>query len=380
MVRLAVVGDVHLDTKFAGLPPRAAARRRENLKKAVERAVELASKEGADALLVAGDLYEQDRFAVDTGRFLRRVFESFAPRPVLVAPGNHDWWGPNSLYALTPWSANVHIFTGSTLEPFELEDGVTIWGAAHQASRTDKNFLDGFNAHDGGVHLGLIHGSESSRLRAEILADPAKFAHAPFAESDVERAGLSHLFAGHYHTASSSRLCTYPGNPDPLAFGEDRVGNPRGVVLASIDCSGEVQVDPARDVSVSKVFSIAVDVGEAGDGRAVVDEALRQIHEATEGRIEGSFLRISLSGEVEPDVDLGSIETSISDEMPDAAAVVVQADRVRRALDIDRFKDEHSIRGEFVRAVLACDDLDAELRARVVATGLAALEGRDELP
>lgn len=378
-MKLAVVADVHLDTKFSWLTARAAARRRENLKKALERAVELVVAEKADALLVAGDLYEQDRFAADTGQFLSRVFESLEPRPVLVAPGNHDWWGPESLYALVAWSPNVHVFKGSSLEPFELEDGVTVWGAAHQASRTERNFLDNFRVPGSGVHIGLIHGSESSRLRAEILADPNKFAHAPFAESDICRAGLAHVFAGHYHTASSSSLCTYPGNPDPLNFGEDRLGNPRGVVFATIDPSGGVRVEPAREVAVSRVLAIDVDIGGAGDRRQLVDVVVERVHEAIQGAVEGSFLKISLGGEVARDVDLTSIENSISDELAEASAVVVEADRVRHSIDIEAFEDEQSIRGEFVRAVAACDDLDDRLKEKVIVAGLTALEGRDEL-
>jgi exonuclease SbcD len=378
-VRIAVVADVHLDTKFAGLPAKAAALRRENLKKALERAVEFADGEKADALLVGGDLYEQERFAVDTGRFLSRVFESFSPRPVLVVPGNHDWWGSESLYSLTRWSSNVHIFVNSDLEPFELEDGITVWGAAHQASRTEVNFLDGFRSPGGGVHVGLIHGSETSRFSAEMLADPDKFAHAPFTEADIDSAGLAHLFAGHYHNASSSRLCTYPGNLEPLSFGEDRVGNPRGVVLATIKASGDIEVEPPRDVSVSNVHSIDVDVSGASDKTALVSQAVSQIYETVEGQIEGSFIKVSLTGEVAPDIDLEYIESLISGELEGAAAVIAESGRIRRGIDYEEFADEQSIKGEFVRETLSCSDLDAELKQKVIATGLAALDGRDDL-
>ena len=70
----------------------------------------------AEALFCGGDLYENDRVAPDTAEFLRTAFAELAPTPVFLAPGNHDWYGPHSLYALVEWSQNVHVFTEPTLK------------------------------------------------------------------------------------------------------------------------------------------------------------------------------------------------------------------------------------------------------------------------
>src|SRR5207245_7699093 len=115
--------------------------------------IDLAAQEQADALLCGGDLYEQDRFTPDTGEFLRATFESLHPMPVFLAPGNHDWWGPESLYRRVSWSPNVHVFTESRLRPVELTDGVTLWGAAHLAPANTDDFLTGFDVGRGGVNL-----------------------------------------------------------------------------------------------------------------------------------------------------------------------------------------------------------------------------------
>ncbi len=376
-MKLAVVADVHLDTTFSGLNPKAATARRENLKKSLESAVDVARAEGADAFIVCGDLYEQERFSADTARFLVRVFESFAPKQVVVAPGNHDWWGPRSLYSIADWSSNVHIVESADLQPFALEDGLYLWGAAHQAPRTERNLLEGFAVPGEGIHIGVLHGSETSRFSREQLADPDKFAHAPFRESDVERAGLAHVFAGHYHRASSTALCTYPGNPDPLTFGEDRALSPRGLVFATIGSSGTVEVEPPRDVSVSRVFSVEVDCAGTSDRRDLIDRVLESVVEATGGQTAGSFVRVSLAGTVAPEVDVDSIDEIVAAELVDAAGVWVDAGRLRRGVDYGAFESEQSVRGEFIRAVLAAADLDDRLKDMVIETGLAALEGWD---
>ena len=52
--------------------------------------------------------------------------------------------GPQSLYTVVEWSPNVHVFRESSLRRVELDDGLTLWGAAHLAPANTNNFLDGF--------------------------------------------------------------------------------------------------------------------------------------------------------------------------------------------------------------------------------------------
>lgn len=55
-----------------------------------------ASERDVDLLLIAGDLYEQERFTPSTANFLRDELEAFE-RPVFISPGNHDYYSPTSL-------------------------------------------------------------------------------------------------------------------------------------------------------------------------------------------------------------------------------------------------------------------------------------------
>src|SRR5437867_3628042 len=111
-MKLVLFADLHLDTAFTwmGGDRPLARRRRQALRDSLVKIVHLAHAEQADALLCAGDLYEQDRFTPDTGAFLRDVFRKAAPMRIFIAPGNHDWFGPQSLYRQVDWSPNVHIF------------------------------------------------------------------------------------------------------------------------------------------------------------------------------------------------------------------------------------------------------------------------------
>ncbi|TEU17732.1 MAG: hypothetical protein E3J25_01760, partial [Anaerolineales bacterium] len=128
MTRILHFADLHLDASFASssMTSRISGLRRQQLRDALKRILDLAVQRDVDAITIAGDLYEQDRCTLDTGNFIKRELERIAPKPVLIAPGNHDPWVPHSLYRQLEWPANVFIFSEQQLYPYELGD-VTIW-------------------------------------------------------------------------------------------------------------------------------------------------------------------------------------------------------------------------------------------------------------
>jgi DNA repair protein SbcD/Mre11 len=373
-MKLVLFSDLHLDTQFAWLGSRdAARRRREALRRALVRIVQLAVEEQADALLCGGDLYEHDRFTPDTAAFLRGAFESLHPTPVFVAPGNHDWYGPQSLYRRVAWTDNVHVFAAARLEPVTLADGLTLWGAAHCAPAGTGGFLNDFHVDRAGIHLALFHGSESGGLPDQ---GEDKLPHAPFDASDLTRSGLHHALLGHYHVPRDASHHTYPGNPEPLAFGETGV---RGAVLVTVQTDGSVE--RARRVVASTAphdLEVAVDgCRSRGDIAARVAASLQH---------DGGIVRVTLTGEIEPEVDLVAGDlTEIARQMESdptigsrLEAVMVRFGDLRPAYDFDAIRGEATVRGQFVRDVLE-SELDPPLRQRVLITGLRALDGRDDL-
>ena len=111
----------------------------------------MARERRVDVLTCAGDLYEQERFVPDTANFLVSTFAGLQSIPVLLAPGNHDWLGPASIYATAKWSPNVFVFHEDRLSAFELRAGLM-----HLGSRSPRSgehgqlsfaFSHGFDRH-----------------------------------------------------------------------------------------------------------------------------------------------------------------------------------------------------------------------------------------
>jgi DNA repair exonuclease SbcCD nuclease subunit len=360
-VRFLHFADLHLDAPFAWARPETARLRRRNRRETLTRILQLADAERVDAILCGGDLFEHERFSADLLEFLRSSFGRTDLR-IFLAPGNHDWYSERSPYALVGWPANVHVFSEGHLAPVELADGLTLWGAAHRAPANTDDLFVGFKPDRGGVHLALAHASERGAL---AFQESGKQPHAPFEAGEIEAAGLAHAFLGHYHVARYAARHTYPGNPDPLEFGESP---DRGVVIATLSGDGIVTRE-RRSVAVSEVHDIEVPL----DGCEHSDDVRTRLESAI-GGLAGS-VRATLVGEVGPNVQVDLRELRTLGAHLDG--LLLRSGRLGVGYDLEEIAAQLTVRGQFARDAREIED---EARSRkVTLTGLRALDGRSDL-
>jgi DNA repair protein SbcD/Mre11 len=364
-VRLLFFADLHLDAPFAWLggSQLAARRRRQALRETLRNITQLALDVHVDALLCGGDLFEQARYSPDTVAFLERTFEEIEPLPVILAPGNHDWYAPDSPYRQARWSPNVHVFTEDRLRAIPLDDGLTLWGAAHRAPARTLGFLDGFKVDRAGIHLGLMHASERGGFRTGAIGEQP---HAPFDAAQIETSGLHHILVGHYHRPRDAARYTYPGNPDFLVFGED---GERGAVIVTVQADGTVERERRR-VGVTEAHDLALDVGACSSQQDVRDQLAAMLHH------RAGVARVTIAGELDPRLDLDV--PSLLDVPHELEGLQLRLGRLQPSYNLEDLAGEPTVRGQFVRDVLAAD-LDEEERQRVLLVGLRALEGQTAL-
>ena len=363
-MRIVHFSDLHLDSPFAwaGATGEAARQRRQALRDTLVRIIDLTREVNADALFCGGDLYEHEYFSPDTAEFLKDTFARLAPLPVYIAPGNHDWYGPQSLYAQVDWSENVHVFWEAVLRRVELNSGLWLWGAAHLGPANTGNFLNGFRVERSVIHIALFHGAERSWFAEQ---GTGKQPHAAFDAHEIEAAGLAHAFLGHYHRPRDAEFHTYPGNPDPLAFGEDGV---RGAIVATISPDGRITRERHR-VAVTEVHDLEFDV----TGLTTQQQILDRVEKAS---TVGGFARLTVRGEIASTIDIH--EGDLRDRLNSLEAVQIVFGELRPTYNMEAVRQEPTVRGQFVRDVLDSDLAEDEKR-RVVVTGLRALDGRTDL-
>ena len=367
MMRLLAFSDLHLDAPFAGRGPRMARLRRAELRDTLSRIVRLAKELSVDALMCAGDLYEHELYTPDTVQMLQRLFSEAAPIPVLISPGNHDWFGPGSIYVTADWSPNVHIFGTGDLQPYDGLDGVRVWGFAHRNPSSTTIPLDRFRARGSGLHLGLLHGSELGGWAKMAESEPEKIRHAPFRADSITRAGLAHCIVGHYHSPFMGDSHTYPGAPAPLSFKDRGRG---GAVEIAFDERGRMVERNLHRVTNLEVHDLALDVSGCVD-LGEIQNRLDTLLKSRQG-----IARVTVGGELGSAVELDlSVLNHRRGTLQD---LEVRAGSMYPGYDVATIRKEPTVRGAFVRDVMAAD-LDEEERHRVIITGLRALEGRKDL-
>ena len=375
MYRILHFSDLHLDASFArcGMTPSVARQRRDELRTGLKNILRKATELGVNAITIGGDLYEHDRASNDTMNFLRGQFETIAPLPILITPGNHDPLLPGSPYRLTNWPANVFIFSANELTPRPLDRGITLWGAAHNSPSFRTNLFEHFRASGDGMHLALLHASD-------ITCVPSgKAAHCPFSPDQITRAGISFALLGHYHRASlfpeKEPLYGYPGSPEPLGFDEDGAHH---VLLVDIDGNRVTQ----RLIPINTVDyrTIEVDASEASSVEDIKQSVTSKIAREHLGK---SLVKVLLKGTLNPDVTIDL--QSIVDDCHEACRFIEVENHTIPPYDLDTLKDERTVRGAFVRKMIGylegCSAEEKRIAEQALIFGLRALDNRGiELP
>ena len=366
MFTILHTADVHLDRAFSGvgMTSAIASARRQELRDAFRRFIDLALETRADAVTIGGDLYEHERLTLDTGNFLRQQFGRLGSVPVLVAAGNHDPYLPDSLYRRIDWPPNVTIFGEPRFRAVALAPGITIWGAGHDGPSLRDNLVGSLRVAGDGVHLLLFHGSDVQSV------PEGKSAHCPFRAEEIAASGAHFALLGHYHAprigGGNRSLFAYPGSPEPLDFSED---GEHCVLRLEID-GGEVrpQLLPFGRV---RYRTHHIDV----TGMITSEEVRSAIASQAEASAIG---RIVLAGDLQPEVDLDI--SALYNSCAETFAYLEIVDRTRLAYDLDELAEESTTKGAFVRLLRTrIDSLtggEREIAERALVAGLRAFEGR----
>lgn len=354
-MKILHASDFHLDSPFQRLNAGQARQRRRELRELPAALVKLAREEGADLILLPGDLFDGARVYPETIEALTAALGS-AGVPVVIAPGNHDCADGSSPYLTTDWPDNVHIFTRPEMDCFEFPAlNCVVHGCAFVTPHRTDEPLQGFSApEDGRLHLLCVHGEVGLGGN-----------YGPIPPAALSRSGAAYAALGHIHAASGLQWAgdtawAYCGCPEGRGF--DELG-PKGALCVTIGDSG---VDARFLPLCRRQYRIeSVDVSRA-------PQALAELP-------GGDLVRILLTGECRRAPDLAAL-TALAESRCFYAEV---RDETTLPRDLWARAEEDSLTGLFLREMRRRLDAAAEeeragllLAARF---GLAALEGGEDV-
>lgn len=204
---------------------------------AFQRVVQLALDEHADALVIAGDLFDGERLSFPTERFLIAEMGRLEEAGVAVVygTGNHDAASIQRRAGSIGWPSNVAVVSGPTPQRFPIfgpEGGVVgyVTAAGHAGPRETSD-----------LSLGMTRASgsepEVALLHSQVSRASGSDRHRPYAPSELAHlmgAGYDYWALGHVHQRQmlwTDPLICYSGNPQGRNFNETGA---RGCLLVDL--------------------------------------------------------------------------------------------------------------------------------------------------
>lgn len=207
----------------------------------VARIATLAAERQADAVLVAGDVFDTQAVS---DRTIRRLFDALSAftGPWVMISGNHD-----AALAESVWSrahqlgcigSNVHIPLRPGVVDLPAQNLAVLSAPLTQRHTYDDTtaVFDSMESASGRLRIGLAHGSVTGRLPDTV--DSAN----PIAADRAARARLDYLALGDWHgTLQIDARTWYAGTPEPDRFRSNANGNVLSVRFAGQGADPAVQ-------------------------------------------------------------------------------------------------------------------------------------------
>ncbi|MBD3349069.1 MAG: hypothetical protein GF400_07740 [Candidatus Eisenbacteria bacterium] len=377
MPRLVHTADLHLGAPLGWLGSRAG-KHREELKQTLTAVTDLAIRERADCLIIAGDLFDSQSPPASDVRHALKEFERLraaSGTPVVILPGCHDFLGPASVYASQRKDFGRHGrvtvlgLDGTPSADFPAAE-LTVRGTPLMSKRTSEHQLASVVPDPAyKYNVAVAHGALET---AQSEADDHPIAGKGFA-------GWSYVALGHTHSwreASGERAdAFYSGAPEVV--GPDDVGAGHAAVVDLDERGATVRKERVGRKTIKR---IELDL-TGSSNLASIAERVRT--EAPPD--DDTILRLSLTGRlpVETDVESDRLCDLLRD---DYFHVAVGSRSYELSLDETELATlpERLVVGRFARLMKeGCEAAesasDRQESQDALLLGVALLQGRDVL-
>ena len=353
-MKIIHTSDIHLYSPLTSkLSATCARQRRHELLSGFARLTSRAREIGAAAVIIAGDLFDTSGIGKSEADAVISLFEKEPELTFLYLAGNHE---KNAL-AESGLALPLNLVIFGEDWTYHKIGGVTFAGR----SRTDRNMFDTLRLTESGRNIVILHGELRERSDEGGV----------IGTKDAAARGIDYLALGHYHKYSSTTIderavAVYSGTPEGRGF--DEVGE-LGYSLIDISADGVEH----RFVPFAKRLLIERDVDITAAERA--SDVERMIIDATADIDRSYLVRAKLVGK--RGINLRYDTEYIKEALEQRFFYFEIKDKSTLSVNAEDFIYDKSLKGEFIRMVMADESLSERERAGVINLGLAALAGED---
>lgn len=361
-MRLLHCADLHLDSKMmSNLSKEQAKERKKELLRTFVRMVDFAKSHNVTAILIAGDMFDTERVSVTTRNLIRDVIASTPTLDFLYLKGNHDKDG--FISELDEIPSNLLLFDENWMS---YEYGNVVVTGLELSKANQQIAYPSLVLEKDKFNIVMLHGQV-----VEYLSEGASEV---VSLNDLRNKNIDYLALGHVHSLKKERLdergfYCYPGCLEGRGF--DECGD-KGFVLIEIDESALEASYKFVPFAYRNLYEIEVD---ATDVRTTQEASLRIENAiAKTNYSSNSMVKIVLTGSVGVDSEIDC------DFLQDTFQGYFYFEKVENAtklqISVEDYAKDVSLKGEFIRNVLA-SDLDDALKAEVIHCGIQALSGEE---
>ena len=354
-MKLIHCSDIHLDSPLeSNLTALQARERNSEICRTFTRMVDYAKNNRVSAILLCGDLFDTDRVSATTEQLIADTIAQAPEITFFYLKGNHDEasraFGGSGLpeNAVTfgeEWS--YHRFGDVTVAGIELTE------------RSCHSLYDTLQLNPDHRNIVMLHGQTAGHKGEELVSLP-----------DLRGKHIDYLALGHIHSYAADKLdergiWCYCGCPEGRGY--DECGE-KGFVLAETnDCGISHRFIPFASRTL---HDLKVDI----TGFTTAPELLGLLRRAAEEIPQRDLVKFTLTGSYTPDThkDLPFLRTMLADRFYSMKL----KDCTHLQLDAASYENDISLKGEFIRMVLA-SQLPDEDKDRIICAGLEALRGEE---
>ena len=351
-MKLIHCADIHLDSPMeTNLSADKARERKLEIRSTFARLVRTAADEGVEAVLIAGDLFDGARVTKSTENYVLDLIASHPMIDFFYLSGNHDQGSTLANTAQLP--ANLYTF-GKLWSTYR-RGNVAITGA----SVPDADTLS-LNAED--VNILLLHGQErrSAGVAGEDIIHLGRFKN-----KNIDYAALGHIHEYRVMRLDARGTAAYSGCLEGRGF--DECGT-KGYVLLNIE-GGRVS-HRFVPFATRTLHTVECDVTGFSSGLDLEERMLASVAHI----VAADMVKVVLTGTcpTETMLDLSHLRGVLTERFYFAKI----KDETRLSINAEDYAHDISLKGEFVRRVMASSLSETE-KERVIACGFRALSGEE---
>lgn len=327
-MRLVHAADLHVDSPLRGLSRLGdddlAQRLRTATRVALDRLVDLVLEVRADALVIAGDLYDGDWHDWSTGHAVTTALARLSDHgvPVVTIAGNHD--AASEITRSLRLPSGVRALSTGAPQTVTFDDvGLAVHGQGFATRAVTENIVVRYpDRLPGYVNVGLLHSSVEGAAGHDT--------YAPCSVADITGLGYDYVALGHVHDrrvlADGEHTVAFSGN---LQGRHPRETGPKGAWVVDVDGPGAGARMEFRALDVARWESVGVDVGAAAGLDDVLDAvggALVGVALDAQGR--DVVARVRLTGATRAAGELLDVETVTEQVRSEGARAGVTVEKV----------------------------------------------------